>query len=505
MGNLNSCKIDIIGNVPEEVAFLILRFVQLQDIARCVLVCKRWKALVSQGPLWDKIAKSRGFFFHAIRRSCPAEYGSYRDLFIALQMRQSQIMSAGFTSHRFVTLQGLPSRCNVEWSDAETLVRTECLDEGTRLVVESFDLNGQYSQSRLLVQSSSAPVWSHASPRAVYVATKDGVWRGYDRSDRRLIFQWRGRLLNGEGLTFGCCRSCMLVVAACWVPSTNPGSLSCHFQAVQLYADGSAPDDVVPLRTLWTHHQDHDTTVKHDANFWTRKVIVLPGAEGVAKCSSHRIILQCDSCTILHSLEIRPRQVQFGKELCLDCAFVATNATLVGEGRGGGRGGSQCHHTSTVRMSCDDTFLAAVSNNRLCVWEVGQRPRLVSCVTLAPPVGTCAVHLAGVGNTLALVVYITPRSSVAGYILQVVNVSTGQVVRQFERAKEKYTWNHDRLPDMPHITCFAHRPDERWLSDITCDVPSPVLWALHSYCGLLHVEAVFLDVTAKRAVPCTHL
>ena len=488
MGNINRCRVDIVANVPEEVAFLILRFLELQDIAQCVLVCRRWKAVISgQGLLWNGVAKERGFLLKATRHARPA-CKSYRDSFIALQKRRSVITSAAFSSHRFMTLQGPSPHCVVEWSD-ESLVRTSKPGKGTRVVVESLGLNGLYSQSSFIVQSGAAVVWIYASPDVVYVVTKDGIWRGYDRLEGRLCFQWQGRLAKEEeGLTFGCCRRCALVVAANWVPSTEPGSLSCNLQAVQLHSGGTVPDDVISWTVLWRHHHGHDAGPKFSA----RKVMVVPATEGDVQCSLHRIVLQCDYCTMVCSFEMRP-QKRIDKGLYLNCACSTANGF---PGDGGGRSHRQTH-TSLACTSRDGSLLATVSNNCLRVWELGRRPRPVSCATLTPPAETKSVHLAGVGGTLALVFYVTPFSTVTAYVLQAVNVHTGQVLRHFERVAEKYTWKHDAaciLSDSLRSTRFAHRADDGWLSDITCDVPSPLLWALHSCRDHTHVEAVFLNI-----------
>lgn len=488
MGNLNRCKVDIVANVPEEVAFLILRLVEPQDIVQCVLVCRRWKAVISgQGLLWHNVAKKWGFPLEATRYSRPA-CESYRDAFIALQKRQSQITSAAFSSHRFMTLQGRSSHCAIEWSDG-SLVRTKLLGEGgTRVVVESLGLNGLYSQSSFVVHSRAAVVWIYASPDAVYVATKDGVWRGYDRLEGRLHFQRQGCLMNEEqGLTFGCCHRCTLVVSAHW--ATNPGALTCNLQAVQLHSDGTAPDDVISWTVFWRHHRT--SHVEHDSRFTARKVMIVPANEGDDQCSVHRVILQCDCCTVAYSLEMSPKK-RVDKGLCLNCDCSTANGFL------GDEGTRSQTHPSLACTSHDGSFLGTVSDNRLRVWELSRRPCLISCATLTPPADARSVHLVGVGSTLALVVYVTPCSTVTAYILQVVNVCTGQVLRHFERVKEKYTWNHDAcvLSNPLRNMRFEHRADDDWLSDITCDIPSPLLWALHSCRSHTHVEAVFLNITA---------
>ena len=332
MGNsAGKVKFDIVSRLSPELIFVIVGFLKPKHILQCLLVCQTWHQVITHlDPYWkERAVVKAGLTWEAARLSLHS-FPSSRLFYVAARRYMTRLRKSRFQYARigalemeienfqFVRIRCLQARAGI----LVHMVRTDREDrDGTELgvVVQRMSHDGPrvvvtdlYSVS--LGQYSSL-AWAYADSHSLLWVARAGMWGGYwvgEKGQDSVSFCTLHPLINdGQVVKLGCCTKCQLVVAAYWSQSLAAMETVCMLQAVKL--SGGCCREVMKPKALKMSHS-HGVFIHRDSRVWLRETLVLSASEekddGV--CRSHRLVLQCDCCTVLHALSLGGARVLVG-------------------------------------------------------------------------------------------------------------------------------------------------------------------------------------------------
>ena len=513
MGNANSSKYNILSNLPPELVLLIVSYLHINDVARCLLVCLRWHEVISNlSPFWINAAvKVIGLTRNAaIRCALSTTFTSPRYFYIAAKKHKMKVKSSRFKysmvdfqcSEQLLFTNCLNIRGNV-------LVRTRKVKDGDKqkmeLVVEKLQEKRGHVKSVNSIctfpicrdpnqgQWSPGIVWAHVDDDCLLWVTTDGVWNGHDLKADLRLFSWKDHLLrDGHGVNISCCDKCFLTVAAYWSP-VSPSEKShistCSLQLVKLGSkdEESTLKPILFWKSFRAEH-NHSVFVDHDSRYWIRKGFVLSESrtkcDGV--CESHKIILQCDCCTTIQRLQMP--EVTLTDPKCIHCHY----ALEYGENR---------RQSSEIALSSDIQLMGMVSNRRLRVWELKEFSKEIPTQMISSGALTClqtcsSVKLVALGHIYSVIACLT-GAHLMDYKLNVVLTQTGETLIEYRRIEKFYNWSFCCQIDPLHRFEFLHDQDSEWLDDIQHSIPITPFSTLHNHHGRIHLESVSLSCSNK--------
>lgn len=522
MGN-SPAKFDILSHLPPELVLVIISYLRLNDVTRCLLVCRQWNNVISNlGPYWRNAAvRVIGLSRDAISR-CSESFITPKEFYVAAMKHKSRVKSIKLKSSRIELPTDVPSLfTHCLFAKDGMLVQIQKIEvsgnqnqknkwELSLETVESTCRNSQRICSLPLHPNDCAVVWAFASRDFLFWVTRNGSWNGYDLRADTELFHWSGHLLkDGQGVTISCCEKCFLVVATHWHP-TPPKQSICHsthsMQIVKMCVGGSGTSretpaviEVLPWEIFRTNHS-HGTYVNHDSRYWIRELLVLPGTDQKEEeeiCQSHNIIMQCDCCTVVQSLSMPMKELS--KPTCLHCQFNLQSSQVNDTTKPSVR-----NLSSEVCLSSDAQLLGMVFSNKLHVWKCRENTdskftQLLSHSTLTRnETGTCnRVKLVALGHVFSIVGYLDD-TYMMDYRLHIISTQTGELLSEYRRIEKFYDWNLCCQVDPLHKFHFLCEGSDGWLNEIQCNIPEAPVVTVHNHHGKINVEAVVLNKTSAQ-------
>ena len=524
MGN-SPAKFDILSHLPPELVLVIISYLQLKDVARCLLVCRQWNKVISNlGPYWRNAAvRVIGFSRDAIGR-CSESFVTPKDFYVAATKHKSVVKALKLKSSQIElpteAAQSLFTHCLfVKDGMLVRTQKTEAQNQNQKyqcaLSVETVDSTYRSSRrvcSLPLHPNDRAIVWAFVSRDVLFWVTRNGSWNGYDLRADTELFHWSGHLLkDGQGVTISCCEKCFLVVGTHWHP-TPPNQSShhstCSMQVVKMCVGNSgtsgrvtpAVKEVLPWEILRTNHS-HSVYVNHDSRYWIRELLVLPQSDQKDEggiCRSHNIIMQCDCCTVMQSFAMPEKELS--RPICLNCQFNLQSSPANDTTKPSVR-----NLSSEVCLSSDAQLLGMVFNNKLHVWkcresEASKFTELLSdSVLTRNQTGTCnRVKLVALGHIFSIVGYLDD-TYMMDYKLHVISTQTGEILSEYRRIEKFYDWNLCCQVDPLHKFHFVCEGSDDWLNDIQSNIPAAPVVTVHNHHGRINMEAVALNRTSAQS------
>ena len=505
MGN-TAPKFDIISNLPPELVLLTISYLCVTDVAHCLLVCRIWYDIISNlAPYWQDITiRHIGLSKNAVLRCSPL-FPTPRGFYIAAKKHKSRLRATKFKCEQIAT-QYTTFFTHCLDANSDTVVRTQRLSVNQNQPSNAIILERLYSTSPYTppeihsvcsypLRLNSSVAWAYANNDYLFWVTRSGMWNGYDLVENLQLFCWNGSLLkDGKGITVSCCNKCFLVFAVHWAPvhlDQNNHYSTCSMQVVKLGDRQSRTRKILPWKLFRVNH-NHSVFVNYDSRYWIRETIVLSESETKQEgiCQSHRMILQCDCCTVSQTLTMP--ECQMSEPQCINCNFDleygAVKRPIVRD------------LSSEITLSSDRNLMGMVFDRKLHVWKLGNSPELSTTASLVVQGKTCnRIVLVALGHLYSIIAYLCD-SYLMDYTLHVVSVQTGETLAVYQRTERFYDWDLCCQVDPLHKFHFLCNENEEWLNDIQCNnIPDTPVVTLHNHHGRIHMEAIALNKNTQRS------
>ncbi len=250
------------------------------------------------------------------------------------------------------------------------------------------------------------------------------------------------------------------------------------------------------MKVLTVRHHSHCVYVNHDSRYWIREAAVVSLSSEKLKgvCQQHRLILQCDCCTVTQTLQMP--ECTLSESKCINCVSLKAPQRKALSARS---------RSSKFTLSSDKLKMGMVLDHELHVLRFGKNStqtqgdgsnvssqQLVSSTRLSNQSSEAnAIELVALGHLYAIIAYIFD-SYLTDYKLCIVSVSTGDVLTECRRVAMFYDWATPcHVADPLHKFYFMFGEDGgEWLSDIRWGIPDSPLTTLHNHHGRIHLEAV---------------
>ena len=498
-------KFDIVSNLPVDVVLLTLSYLELTDVESCLLVNHQWNTLISNlSSYWRKTTSTVIRLSKDNTDRLLTSFATPRDHYLAVKRYKAQVTS--------LKLGSIVANQEQSQATLEDTFYSSCLYTGDGLIVSlrkrrslGVSLVVECLQNNMLSisQMCSIPLrredrlaWACASRGIVHWVTRNGVWRAFDMQKGVDLYQTSAPLIrDGIGVTISHCKLCSLVIASHWTPiSTDVAStseshhMSFSVQVMDLGDRTRLLSAMIPWKMFSSKHT-HSVFVDHDARFWLRQCLITSGPDACVKngiCTSHRIVLQCDCCTVSQLLDCSTVSASgkiactLSKPECLTCNFDMDNNTEDMDVR---------NTSSEIILSSDAQLLGMVFNRRLYVWDVQNTCKDASNFELlasSPLSGerssTCsAVKLVALGHALSILVYQVGTYAMQYSWLQIVASLTGDTLLELR------SWCMCQV-DPLHKLHFMTSREDQWLSDIHSMPPSVLAATLDNHHGRVYLN-----------------
>ena len=530
MGN-KSVKFDIISNLPPELLLAILSYLPIKDVTRCTLVCQNWFNIIAHlGVFWKSRAESLGLTRDAVLRwhGIPS-FRSPRDFYIAAIKYKKHLKSNKLISssvEHAIPNEELFTLCL--YANKSTLVRiqktTDAVNQNcsNQLVVERVssvrpqNIITTDKTSEISLHRDTKVVWAHVKGNNLYWISRCGTWSGYNLKTNQEVFTWNNPLLKeGHGITVTSCNNCSIFVASHWVPTYSDMTDSCNtgsaysLQIVKLAECEGDHSRVILNWKLFQQNHNHSTFVQHDSRYWLRRTHILSCSSGHTKedgvCNTHRLILQCDCCVIVQTIEVQSLsdtgefQLLTREPVCINCKFSMEYSELKPPVN---------RISSEVTLSSDQLLMGQVFDKKLYVWKFNEQYQndflsnhhhqttdyiKLSSLSVLPGYEMSAmckgVKLAALGHILTIVAYLDD-THVMEYKVQIVLTKTGEVLFEFRRIEKFYNWTICCQIDPLHRFYFMCDSNSDWLNLVQCNIPDVPIVTVHNHNGKLHLEAL---------------
>ena len=442
-------KFDILSNLPLELSSAIFFYIAVREISPCLLVSRKWYQMIANSSTyWIAAAIENIGIPRHVALTCYLRYPTPLKFYVAVLMQTERVKTSEMLCHAYgmkIPAYRSKSTSHCLYSDGKSVVVLQYPDEYHKSDQKQLLLAKIYHGSKnqgagmkcktlttLPFLNSSSVIWAYIAQRHLLVARSSGLWSSYDIVSGKMLFEWERSLLrNGIGVNFGCCKQCLLVVAAYWSPPLkqhDSQTSTCSVQIVQL---GEDPKEILRWKVFSIKH-NHDVMESQDYRRRTKEILVVPNSDCLrdkGTCHSHQIILQCDSCLLSQRL-VMPG-AKLSPPECITCELgICGRAQSYFDNSTGGAG---INLASTIALSEDTKLLGGILDARLCVWERKGAGNTGLCFASAAQFSKqpshTSVNIVSLGQIYAIIAHIS-NDCPMDYKLQVVSVLTGKVLTE---------------------------------------------------------------------------
>lgn len=210
---------DLLSELPPEVVLKITTFLKVQDVLKCLSVCKQWFKVLSLGemtPFWRRACLHAGLPDYYIKQRMtycifPSE------LFHEIRLHKETVASLHPEISSLSGIHPLESTMKCEYAGngffvktvdytslayEETVIGRLCPDKKSITKLDSF------------IGKSGQVIWARCFAGNVLYETNGSNWYRYHIKTRQFFELSSGRLQRGVWSTIGHCRHCLILVLA---------------------------------------------------------------------------------------------------------------------------------------------------------------------------------------------------------------------------------------------------------------------------------------------------
>ena len=487
-------QVDFFEILPFEVSLLVLSYLPVEDVFRCLRVSRRWRLFVSEcSPLWRIIRRRLGVSQHLVYESA-ASHCSLMDLVSAVMKHRHWLSSrrvergvlSGSTNE--YSVQKNPhllfkdsavknatyfagGRFLVFSTPSNPLVVME-VATGARAVADVPNMGTSYDPIILQPSIASERVaWATCTSNCLLAVTVTGKWIRYSRLDERsrIDFIWKSPVVSLRAARYtnhqvfaACCKKCFLVAMAAASHSKSPN------WDLQILCLGQEQDDsqrVLFMRTVLIKKQAEEDVL----NVLMAPAVVpdsacsqaTTGEDNAELCLTHHLIFQCSESIVCFRLHSSGTLESSGQHVIPHCRSKHTHLPSSPPAQ-------QPMCAEAACLSVDQTLMGLVVGSRyLCVWrmrnqEVSLEADVDIATTLAGVTAKKGLAIVSLGELYSAVACREVFGS-----LYIISTLTGEVIAQANgdsaRSGGRTTKAWEGLPHLVSHQC---------LSDFSCwDLP----------------------------------
>lgn len=479
------CGLDFFDVLPPEVVLAIALNLDLDVIACCLLVSKRWYTLLSGlEPYWRQACSTFGLS-ETVLQSFIARYKSTKSILFAARRHRQFIVDS---PHTCTTLtEGYPYNVHYvcHYAKDNTIVGTIYKDFRPCEIVLKAVKHESITRMLTIVPKFSQlaqnrTCWARLLSNVLLHVTASGIWSIHDLSrNGTLTMQWRGEPIYDSDVRFAVCESCFSICTSKLVNCHNqpaywdihvimPGKDNIRNAGKVLPSSEQKRRPSVIKFKLEAGIQD--LTIKKTSTC-KKSVLLFPSStqtNSKGSCTKHSLLLQCADEVFTYKLVGTSDETNDKKQTLSYCpesnyTFLSDLCTLDSLPASRNVGLS-----TEMILSPNNELIGIVYQSQLVVWE-RRTSRLVSHVhiTLDSYIHE-QIHLISLGHMYSLIGLEFSSS------LLVVVTQTGQIIREFTDFAEK----HSSL--VPPYIEFLGVVQDSWLSDIarppSTSLPTVVYW-----------------------------
>ena len=479
------CRLDFFDLLPPEVVLAIALNLNLDVIACCLLVSKRWCRLLSGlEPYWIQACTAFGLS-DTVLKSYITRYKNTKSILFAARKHRQFIVDSPQTCTTLT--EGYPYNVHYvcHYARESTIVGTIYRDfRPCEIVLKA--VNHASITRMLTIVPKFSPVaqnrtcWARILPSVLLHVTASGIWSIHDLSRNGLLtMQWRGEPIYDSDVRFAVCESCFTICTSKLVNSHNQPA---HWD---IHVTIPGKDNVVNAgKVLSSSQQTHrpsvvkfkleagvqDLSIKKTSTC-RKSALLFPSStqtNSKGSCTKHRLLLQCADEIFTYKLVGTSDETNDKRHILtyhpeLNYSFTSGLSTVNSLPASRNIGLS-----TEMVLSPNQQLVGIVYQSQLVVWE-RRTAQLVSHVhiTLDSYIHE-QMHLVSLGQMYSLIGLEFSSS------LIVIVTHTGQIVREFTDFAEK----HSSL--VPPYIEFLGVVQDSWLSDITrppsTSLPTVVYW-----------------------------
>lgn len=527
MGN-QPLSVDFVTQLPLEVLSVVLSFLPLCDVLKCMRVCRRWQEVISHlQPYWNNLLLGLDLPQISLIKYAKL-FPHKKDLFLDLKRHLLELHDVEFMSTPAVCYPRYHvTRCFMMLQQG-VVVRNVETDHVTCLQVERLLVNGRVVSAQLLcvkeIHQGICVVWGHyCRSGCLYWIDSARMGTCYDTIGEVLLhtfdlfkllpclFSEKEGLGEGSGVpsdtVMACCEDCSLCVV-CWVrpvmdkledtgeKETDASSTSLIIRVLSLGDSRMAPSELSNTEVSYKHHHLHNHPcneglgVPSSRSFQVISSKLPQEGENVGICQSHFALILDGDHSILVTLVGKENEgnetatsktasyCQTTLDISLDCLSCRYRLTGIS--------------SKMVMSEADRTvpIIGCIAQNHLYIWigktrvelseDKGGLVKLVNKVEISclryQDKHTCEVQdiveLVSVGEQLCIVRHWRNAEENSTTNLYIVYTESGKLFKQVKM------W----LPNHMKLNCsglcvhhyLISKEAQAWLHDIRT-FPPPVL------------------------------